>query len=540
MNKFVNFNKLIVMVLVTVSTGGCDSYLDTLPDNRTEVDTEEKVQYLLTSAYPEQGYQFVTEFMSDNVDDAGEDNPYTSRFLNEVAYWLDVTESDNESPECVWQANYNAIAAANLALESIDKIVAQKGYTTGLRQAKAEALMCRAYGHFNLVNIFAKHYSQQNISSPGVTYMETSETTLSPKYERNTVGEVYERIDADIQAALPDLGTSYMTVPKYHFNEAAAYAFATRFYLYYEKYDKVIEYASRALGLSPKSMMKNYKAIGAETTVSAQTNAYIDAADNGNFMLSTSYSALGLAFGAYYVNKRFAHNTNIAATEDIVAAQPWAVDATIAPTDYYTTPRGYAATNLNCYIFWRIPYLMEMTDPVAGIGYYRSVFVQFSGDETLLNRAEAYAMLKQYDKAVADLNIWISNTYKRYREVSAEDIKQFYNNIPYAYDNENGVKYSSVEGSQKKHLNPVFSIDAEGSVQESLIQAILTARRIETLHNGIRWFDIKRWGIEIPRRMMLANGKPEKICDWLLKDDLRRAVQIPQKVVDAGYEANER
>lgn len=524
---------LAVLGILTMT--GCDKYLDTLPDNRTEIDTEEKVEYLLTSAYPEQGYQLLTEFMSDNVDDSGEDNPYTSRFLNQVAYWIDVTESDNESPECVWQANYNAIAAANLALESIDKIVAKSGYTTGLRQARAEALLCRAYGHFNLVNIFAKHYSAQNASSPGVTYMQSSETTLSPKYERNTVGEVYERIDADIQEALPQVGTSYMTVPKYHFNESAAYAFATRFYLYYEKYDKVVEYASRVLGSSPKSMMKNYKAIGQESTVDAQTQAYIKAADNGNLLLSTSYSTLGLAFGAYYVYKRYAHNTNIAMTEDIVAGQPWAVDATVAPTDYYTVPRGYAATNLNCYIFWRIPYLMEMTDPVAGIGFYRSVFVQFSGDETLLNRAEAYAMLKQYDKAVADINTWISNTYNRFHQVSVDDIKKFYDGIDYSYDDADGNKKGSVVGTQKKHLNPAFNIDVEGSVQESLIQAILTARRIETLHNGLRWFDIKRWGIEIPRRMMSANGKPEKVIDWLLKDDLRRAVQIPQSVVDAGY-----
>lgn len=532
------YSILSTAFLLTLTS--CDGFLDTLPDNRTEVDTEEKVGYLLGSAYPEQGYQLITEFMSDNVDDAGTDNPYTSRFLNEVSYWVDVTETDNESPECVWQANYNAIASANLALESIDAIVAKSGNTAVLRQERAEALLCRAYGHFNLVNIFAKHYSEANASAPGVTYMTTSETMLSPKYERNTIGEVYKYIDADIQAALPDVGTSYMTVPKYHFNESAAYAFATRFYLYYEQYDKAIEYASRVLGSSPKNMLKNYKNIGLQSTALAQQQSYIDAADNGNLLLSTSYSSLGLAFGSYYVYKRFTHNSNLALTEDIVAPQPWAVDASVAPTDYYTVPRGYSAANLNCYIFWRIPYLMEMKDPVAGIGFYRSVFAQFTSDEALLNRAEAYAMLKQYDKAVEDLNTWIANTYNRYRRVTVDDIKSFYDGITYAYDAEEGGVKNSVEGSPKKHLNPSFTYDGEGSVQEALIQAILTARRIETLHCGLRWFDIKRWGIEIPRRMMSGNGKPEKIIDWLTKDDPRRAVQIPQKVTDQGYEGNER
>lgn len=518
----------------------CNGFLDTLPDNRTEIDTEEKVQFLLTSAYPEQGYQLLTEFMSDNVDDSGEDNPYTSRFLNEVATWQDVTETDNESPECVWQANYNAIAAANLALESIENIAAKTGYTTTLLQARSEALLCRAYGHFNLVNIFAQHYSVQNSNLPGVTYMTESETTLSPKYERNTIGNVYSHIDQDIQDALPHIGTSYMTVPKYHFNESAAYAFAARFYLYYEEYDKVIEYATKTLGSSPTSMLKNYRLIGKQSTADSQSQAYIEPSDNGNLMLATSYSTLGLAFGSYYVNKRYAHNTNLAMTEDIVSKQPWAVGETIAPTDYYTIPRGYAATNLNCYIFWRVPYLMEMSDPVAGIGYYRSVFPLFTADETLLNRAEAYALQNYPDLALADLNTWLANTYSRYHQVTLTDLQDFYSSIPYAYDDDSGNRRSSVTGSPRKHLNPSFPIDYEGSVQECLIQAILTARRIETLHCGLRWFDIKRWGIEIPRRLMSASGKPESIYDWLLRDDPRRAVQIPQKVTDAGYQGNER
>lgn len=57
---------------------------------------------------------------------------------------------------------------------------------------------------------------------------------------------------------------------------------------------------------------------------------------------------------------------------------------------------------------------------------------------------------------------------------------------------------------------------------------------------GKRWFDIKRWGIEIPRRIMNAAGNPSVITDWLLKDDARRAIQIPLKVRSAGYDPNYR
>ena len=73
-----------------------------------------------------------------------------------------------------------------------------------------------------------------------------------------------------------------------------------------------------------------------------------------------------------------------------------------------------------------------------------------------------------------------------------------------------------------------------------MIQLVLQCRRYETLHEGKRWFDIKRWGIEIPRRTMDAAGLPLEITDWLTVDDPRRAIQIPQEVVSAGYEPNPR
>ena len=73
-----------------------------------------------------------------------------------------------------------------------------------------------------------------------------------------------------------------------------------------------------------------------------------------------------------------------------------------------------------------------------------------------------------------------------------------------------------------------------------MLQLVLAMRRYDTLHEGKRWFDIKRWGIEIPRRMMDASGAPEKITDWLKVDDPRRAIQIPQKVREAGYQPNPR
>ncbi|MFA6832745.1 MAG: carbohydrate-binding protein, partial [Bacteroidaceae bacterium] len=50
---------------------GCDTFLDTTPDNRAEVDTAAKVKQLLVSAYPDNQVCAALEYSTDNVMDNG-------------------------------------------------------------------------------------------------------------------------------------------------------------------------------------------------------------------------------------------------------------------------------------------------------------------------------------------------------------------------------------------------------------------------------------------------------------------------------------
>jgi len=69
---------------------------------------------------------------------------------------------------------------------------------------------------------------------------------------------------------------------------------------------------------------------------------------------------------------------------------------------------------------------------------------------------------------------------------------------------------------------------------------VLGFRRIETLQTGLRWYDVKRYGIEIVRREINMAGDPAVVIDRLKTDDARRALQIPQNVIEAGYPSNNR
>lgn len=521
---------VLTVALASLALTSCNDFLDEMPDNRTTIDTEDKVVELLASAYPANDYVLVNEYMSDNVDDNGVNNPYTDRFLDQVYSWQDVTETNNESPERVYEGCYEAIASANDALQSIESL---GGATdTKLRQARAEALLCRAYGHFILVNMFCQAYNDSTSTTDlGMPYIEQPETKVGATYERGTVAEDYEKMDRDIQAALPDIGDANYTVPKYHFNQQAAYAFAARFYLFYNKWDKVIDYASRVLGTNPSSSLRDYATMSSMTQdFDALSQQYIDASQNCNLLLLTAYSRLGTAFGPYYTYGKYSHGSYVASNEDAYATNIWG-----SPSLVKYPVKRYSGTNLNKYIYYRLPYLFEYSDLQAQIGYNRTVYTGFTTDELLLERAEAYTLLKQYDNAAADLTTWMQNYVNTSMTLTPENISTFYNSQSYCYDDKAGMM-----SALKKHLNPVFKIDAEGSTQENMLQCVLAFKRLESLQLGLRWYDIKRYRIVIPRRTLNADGTPETVNDRLTTNDPRRAVQLPTKVISAGMTANPR
>ena len=505
-------------ITATISLVACNDYLDELPDNRTELNTEDKIEKLLVSAYFTNDPLFVCEVMSDNVDDYGENNPNTNRFVDQVYAWKDVTEANNESPENFWADCYERIATANTALEAIDALGGAT--TTRLQHLRAEALLCRAYAHFMLANMFCQAYRSVDADQQlGVVYMDHTATELDENPDRPSLAYVYEKIEKDILEALPFVGSDY-SVPKYHFNERAAYAFAARFYLYYEQWDKVIHYANLCLGSAPKAMLRDWAYTASMIQAwDALSQHYIDASLNCNLLMLTSYSYMGLSFGPYRYLSKYSHGKYLAENEDGEAVNIWGNDS------FYSAMHTYSATNLDKTIFWKLPYLFEYVDAIAGTGYFRTVYPAFTTDECLLNRAEAYVLTGQYDRAAADLTMWMQNIINTDLVLTPDEIQYFYSDVDYSYEDENGIA-----STIKKHLHPSFDIGEENGRVETMLQCVLGFRRIETLQAGMRWYDIKRYGIEIVRRVMGADGKPLQRTDFLAKDDLRRAVQIPLRV----------
>lgn len=522
-----------LMLASVAILASCSDQLDTLPDNRTTLDTPKKIAGLLVTAYPDRTPTLFNEWMSDNTDYMGAQNSQGNRGGDQYFFWQEQTEGGNDSPEMVWMLYYEGVYKANEALAAIDDQGGPKNDI--LRNSKGEALLIRAYDHFILANEFCRPYNGKTSTKDAGLYYATGIADFSAAAEqsnRGTVADVYEKIAADIEAGIPLLNDTY-EVPKYHFNKQAAYAFATRFYLYYEKWEKAKEYADKLLGSNPAASLRDYRALQAmplsksdQAVKSAE--AYCSASADCNLLVQTSVSNAGMALGPWLISKRYTLTNYLAETELFNSNNIWGTSSNLI-----WKPFTVNSGENNFALLMKLPREFEVRNTTTGSGYLRTLNVDFTMDEALLNRAEAEIMLGQNDAACADMTIWMKNFFNTNVTLTPTSVQTYFKTVPYAY-----ADAAKMVPSFKKHISPRFTIDAEGSVQESLLQCLLNFRRIETVHQGMRWMDIRRYNIEIPRRLIGANGKPSKNLDWLEKDDPRQVVQIPQSIREAGVAGN--
>lgn len=521
MKKYIGFSIIALGLTLT----SCDDWLDKLPDNRMELQTPSDVSSLLVSAYPSSHPAYLLEMYSDNTDDCV--NPSwseASRFQAQAYNWEDITETgEDESPQELWNRHYLAIASANAAIDLIEGKGSPAEYTEQL----GEALLCRAYAMFQLSTVFCKAYNPATASTDlGLPYPTHPEKVVGTVYTRGTMEDLYGQIDKDLQRGLPLVSSNY-SKPKFHFNTEAAKAFAARFYLYKGDFAKAITYATEVLGADPTAKARDWDAYSAlNMNDQIRPEAWVSADEKCNFLLQTVYSEWGAISGPYRFGDKYAHSYRITYDEDIASKGPFgAANSTFKQ-------RVWSNTALAKLFHRKVPYEFEYTDLQAGIGYAHAEYAVFTTEQLLLERAEAYALSGELQKAVDDYNT-IMKVYQNYpKKFTLKQIVDFYNGVDY---------YTPKKATVKKHfVKPVYTIDAEGSDQEALLQAILHLRRIMEVGEGYRMQDVKRYGIVIYRRQTNTSFTISAVTDSLTVDDPRRAIQLPQDVITSGLEPNDR
>lgn len=483
------FRGLIVFLLTCASS--CSDFLDEVPDNRVALDDLEKAGQLLTNAYSIGSYAF-TDWMSDDVSFTRGTNIRTSH--SQIYAWEDVTTGPDEldTPDFYWFQAYNAIAHANEVLAIIDDLPVETDEDRDRKDAiEGEALLTRAYHHFMLVNLFSEHISDRTDSDPGVPYIKEPETTFIGTYERESIRNVYREVEDDLEDGLDLINDNFFSNSgKYHFNTNAALAFASRFYLFRGDMVKSLEFSSQLLGADPSTFVRDLTSDEFQTASSSiQGYPQLWASPDlpSNLMLMRKISLLQRNDFAFGPNQNF--------YSDLFATRPFA-----GTTDERENPAFVKGDNALFPV--RYQNLFERSSLNSNVGTPYHIAIVFTGEEVLLNRIEANTNLGNIDAALADLQILSDNRYSGQNPVVTMEVLR---------------RFFGVEN------DPSFSD------QFILLNYLLLERRKEFISQGLRWFDIKRYGIPVVHTL-----QDEVSTIRLSENDRRRALQIPQSAIDVG------
>ncbi len=546
---------LSAAALVGLSSCGSD-FLGTPTDSRVELDSTDKLRMLLVSSYPQQNYAWPCEIMSDNVEDNNSPDadglrynlsPY-DRGDEEMFKWETcVSSTGGDTPSGIWESHYNAIAGANAVLEVLEKWESEGPLDEQQSAIKGEALLIRSYCHFMLAQVFCHPYRGDALNETllGVPYIKKPETTVKPNYSRGTLKETYDNIRADLEAGLKLVDNIIYEIPKYHFNKTAANAFAARFYLFTREYDKCLEYCNAVFGgadVDPTNYL---------TTIFKNLANFYYISDFGlfaqgteqprNLMLLATYSQAWRHYigGLRFAVIRDALNSTIYGSSPAWSNFRWK-QSNGKGSSFTMHPcfNGGCAVNgkseYGLYFAGNISEQFEYTDKIAGIGYTHVTRSEFTGEEVLLTRAEAKLFLGDINGAVADLSTWekarrecpsAEGMEDRFVDLTIDNIRSFYVDKDPGYGIAKTINIDQICPSN-------WSVSSPEEI--GVLQCVQHFRRIEMIHTGMRWFDIKRFGLEFDRKI----GKDGR--DHLGVFDERKAVQIPAEIQAAGMQSNPR
>lgn len=236
--------QISIVIFIALLTSGCENYIEVdLPSSQltSGMVFEDKVtaEAALTEVYAKmrstgmlsgnaQGFSGALGLYADELTYYGSATYFASAFYNNAL--LPSTSQVNSW----WSGAYNQIYGANAVLEGLasSEMISDADKAT----LSGEALFCRAFLHFSLLNAFGE-----------VPYITTTDYRVNRVVHRMADTEVSELIINDLQQAVALLPSEYIVSDRTRPNKAVAQALLARVYLYSGQWQEAAEMASAVL-----------------------------------------------------------------------------------------------------------------------------------------------------------------------------------------------------------------------------------------------------------------------------------------------------
>lgn len=235
--------KNILYTILSVLVFASCNYLDVTPAGKVIPETVTDFRALMTSAYSTvPTYKYLLSLRSDELYPLQDGDAY-STFID-FALW-----NDNSSTNTIsypWSTFYKTIFYTNTVIE--DVMEAEINTTEDTReQLMAEALLLRAYMHFELVNLYAKPYDGSTAAAERGIPLATR-IDIEQRYTAATVEGVYGQILKDIEEARKLIEVEKQSeAVKYRFSKETAIALEARVRLYRAEWEEALDLAEELL-----------------------------------------------------------------------------------------------------------------------------------------------------------------------------------------------------------------------------------------------------------------------------------------------------
>lgn len=338
-----------------------------------------------------------------------------------------------------WKEYYKLIKGCNVILDYADDMA---GDQLKKQYMKGQARFLRAYYYLRLAMIYCQPF---NNGSPDVNLgvpLITSSHVTDQYPTRSTLRQAYNFIESELMKAAEELD-GYVPTTKYRVTKTPADVLLSRLYLYEEKWENCVEYATKAISEGPELTDFDY--------LKSKYRSVYDC----DYSTEVVWNYAGKACYSAYFDLNQLYNYML----------PWSASSKVVAL--------YDQTN-----DLRSQYLYVQKS--ASTGDYitkASRSSTYDGDhgirmaEAYLNRAEAYARLSMEGKGDIGKGLDDINTLRETR-----------------YKNGTYTPVAFTESSL-------------------LLDFILEERQRELIwEDGFRWMDIKRLGLSVTHTYTDANG----------------------------------
>ena len=366
---------------------------------------------------------------------------YKSANLN----WQANASATNSNNARIWRVYYQWVMNANLILEGLENVTVGAGQEALYNQIKGEALTFRAYGHFQVAQLWADRYVAGGANTHlGIPYRMDSK---GGELARSTCKETYDYILADLNEAASLLAGIKVNDVN-HFTETFVWGLKSRVALAMQDYTNAAAWAEKAIQLAeangnelmgPDDLMNGF------ADITTKTKEAIYAAKTQNDQTVYFYS--------FYANMSW-NFSSTAIRQGVKSINADTYD-TMSETDLrrqWWDPTGQMAVPLTSFVknkYQNRKFTARATsDAVGDVAFMRLA-------ELYLNLAEAYAR------------------------------------------GGNDAKAQEVFTKFQVTRDPAYT--GNGNTGAALAEEIMNSRRVELWGEGFRYTDLKRLNLDLVR-----------------------------------------